>query len=409
MKVCLLTSSFPRNPEDPAGIFIYHLAKWLAKKNINVCVIAPHDGGCKFFETRDDFKIIRFPYFLPLHLQKLCYGSGIIKNIKEEKVLFFQVPFFFLSQILYATLTAKKFKADIIHAHWSIPQGFTGLFIKTVLNIPCITTLHGSDVFSLRKGFMNALNTRVIRQSDAVTANSSQTAGAAKHLSYRKVVFQIPMGVDTDFFKKSEDQLDLRKEAGKGRIVLYVGRLIDWKGVDYLISAMPEVLSKYSDTRLIIAGEGPDRYQLEQLAKKSGHGDKITFRGSLSQEALKDCYAQADVFVLPSIENDAGETEGLGVVLLEAMASSVSVIGSHVGGIGDIVKHETTGLLVPQKNPTAIAHGIIRLFEDNELRKKLTESGRQLVEEQFSWDVVSDRFIQLYHDRIKAPSHPEMP
>jgi hypothetical protein len=111
MNVCILTSSFPRNSKDSAGIFIYNLAKWLAKKNINICVVAPHDKGCSFIERKDNFTILRFPYFFPFHLQKLCYGSGIIKNIKENKALFLQIPFFFLFQIIGAALAAKIFKA----------------------------------------------------------------------------------------------------------------------------------------------------------------------------------------------------------------------------------------------------------------------------------------------------------
>ena len=399
MNVCILTSSFPRNPEDPAGIFVYNLAKWLAKKNINITVLAPHHKGCKFIETRDAFTIFRFPYFFPFGLQKLCYGSGIIKNINEKKPLFLQIPFFFLSQAICASVLIKKLRADIIHAHWSIPQGLIGVVSKKILNIPCITTLHGSDIFSMKNPQMKALNAWILTQSDSCTANSTQTTGAAEHLCCRKDLIQIPMGVDTEFFAISDEQRKLTM-GSSGRNVIYAGRLIDWKGVEYLIKAMPKVIRRYPDTQLTIVGDGPERERLFQSAKESGMQDHLIFTGSLSQEELRRYYTTADVFVLPSIVNGIGETEGLGVVLLEAMACGVPVIGTDAGGICDIIKHETTGLMVPQKHPAAISDSILRLFEDHDLRSKLIDNGRRLVETHFSWDIISDRFIQIYRNMV---------
>jgi len=397
MKVCLLTSSFPRNAEDPAGIFIYHLAKWLARKNVDVSVLAPHDSGCQFFEAGENFRIFRFPYFYPFRFQKLCYGAGIFQNIKSRRILLSQVPLFFLSEMIAGAMLSKKLQPHVIHAHWSIPQGVTGVIAKKILGIPCITTIHGSDVFAMKAPLPGLLNRWVLRKSDICTVNSDQTARITRNISGRDDIVRIPMGVDVDFFKNTGKRQELKKRLGiSGRIVLYVGRLIDWKGVNDLILAMPKVLTEFPDATLLIAGDGPERKVLNQLAEDPGIRGKVCFAGVRSQAEIREYYSAADVFVLPSIENSDGETEGLGVVLLEAMSCGVPVIGSNVGGIGDIVKHETTGILVPQKDPGAIAQGILRIFEDERLKTKLVLNGRRFVETHFSWDVVSDRFIHLY-------------
>ena len=391
MNVCILTSSFPRTPEDPAGIFIYNLAKWLAKKDIDVIVLAPHDKGCRLYEIRDNIRIYRFPYFFPFRFQKLCYGAGILKNLKKKKLLYFQIPFFLIAEIISTFLIAIRLKPPIIHSHWSIPQGITGVITSKLLHIPCITTLHGSDVFGLQKSFLTLLNRETLRHSNICTANSKKTVEAAQWISGKKNTILIPMGVDTDFFKKMRE-----KKENNGKAILFVGRLIDLKGVDYLIAALKEVLVKFPDTKLYIVGDGPKRGKLEILAKRLQLADNVIFTGSLSQNKLRSYYSLADVFVLPSIVHDTGETEGMGVVLLEAMSAGVPVIGSDVGGIGDIIKHEITGLLVPQKQPETIGEEIIRLFENHRLRSNLVENGRQMIETHFSWDVVSDKFIRLY-------------
>ena len=118
--------------------------------------------------------------------------------------------------------------------------------------------------------------------------------------------------------------------------------------------------------------------------------------GNTPQTELPGLYSAADVFVLPSIVNDRGETEGLGVVLLEAMACGTPVIGSDVGGIPDIVKDEETGLLARQKDPDDLASKILRVFEDQNLRQRMIEKGLAFVRMNFSWRSVADRFLNLY-------------
>jgi len=397
VKVCVLTSSFPRFKGDPAGIFIYNLCLQLIKKGVDIEVIAPHHHGCKFFENWDGIKIHRFPYFYPFKYEKLCYGAGILQNVRQSVPAMVQLPFFIIAEILYSLWRIKRGKTDVIHAHWSLPQGLTGMLCRYIYGVPCVTTIHGSDIYGLRVPLINALNTKVIQCSDVCTANSKPTARAIREISGRKDVEIVPMGINPSFFKLSSEVRDLRKrlEVG-GKAILFVGRLIDWKGTEYLIKALPKILETYPGTKLLLVGSGPQKTRLINLSRSLGITNAVLFMGEVSQEELRKFYSLATVFVLPSIVNDKGETEGLGVVLLEAMACGLTVIGSNVGGIPDIISDGETGLLAIPKDPDDLAQKIIRLLSGESLRKSLIKNGLNLVQNNFSWEVIADKFETLY-------------
>lgn len=403
MKVCILTTSFPRFKGDSAGIFIYHLSRWLVKKGVNIEVIAPHDPGCHFTEKWENIRIHRFPYFYPFQLQRLCYGSGIVKNIKNNLPAILQLPFLCASEFLYSLAVFKKTKPDIIHAHWSLPQGLIGIIAKRIFKIPCVTSIHGSDVYGLRSAFFKALNTVVIRNSDICTANSMATARIARKVCGNDNVNVLPMGVDTEYFSKIHDVASLkRKFKIEGPVILFVGRLIDWKGTAYLINAMPETLQRFPTAKALIIGSGPQKDELVGLAETLALQEHVIFIDEVPQEELVAFYSMADIFVLPSIVNENGETEGLGVVLLEAMACGLPVIGCNVGGIPDIIRNDVTGLLARQKDPGDLAEKIIQMLSDKVLRNKVIQNGLDLIERKFSWEAISDKFIEVYNSVLKT-------
>ncbi len=402
MKVCILTTSFPRFKGDSAGIFIYHLSRWLVKKGVNIEVIAPHDPGCHFTEKWENIRIRRFPYFYPFQLQRLCYGSGIAKNIKNNLPAILQLPFLCASEFLYSLAVFKKTKPDIIHAHWSLPQGLIGIIAKRIFKIPCVTSIHGSDVYGLRSAFFKALNSMVIRNSDACTANSMATARIARKVCGNDNVNVLPMGVDTEYFSKTHDVASLKRKLKiEGPVILFVGRLIDWKGTAYLIKAMPETLQRFPTAKALIIGSGPLKAELVGLAATLALQEHVIFIDEVPQEELVAFYSMADIFVLPSIVNENGETEGLGVVLLEAMACGLPVIASNVGGIPDIIKDGETGLLVRQKDARSLSDQIIRLLSDDNLRKEVLINGQNLIKAEFSWEIVTDKFIEIYREVLR--------
>jgi glycosyltransferase involved in cell wall biosynthesis len=137
------------------------------------------------------------------------------------------------------------------------------------------------------------------------------------------------------------------------------------------------------------------------LAETLALQEHVIFIDEVPQEELVAFYSMADIFVLPSIVNENGETEGLGVVLLEAMACGLPVIASNVGGIPDIIKDGETGLLVRQKDARSLSDQIIRLLSDDNLRKEVLINGQNLIKAEFSWEIVTDKFIEIYREVLR--------
>ena len=395
MKIGLLTSSFPRFDGDYAGNFLYHLARKLTEKGFELVIIAPFAPGYARFEIWDGIKIYRFPYFWPVKYHRLCYGSGILSNIKKSRLATCQVPFFIASELFWTKRVLEKERLDILHAHWLIPQGLTGVFLKKTKKIPLVLTIHGSDVYALTSKFWSAIKARVISQAHLCTVNSSSTLTAVQRLSPAGRYVLIPMGVDIGQFNLT-GQNRAKEESGKDNILLYIGRLINLKGVNFLIEALPRVLAEYPATKLILVGNGPEKDRLAKLSSDLRIAEAVIFEDYISQEELPERFHQADIFILPSIIDDQGCTEGLGVVLLEAMAAGVPVIGNRVGGIPDIIKDGETGLLARPKDPGDLAEKIICLLREKNLRERLVKNGLDYVKENFSWDNLAERFGTIY-------------
>ena len=143
--------------------------------------------------------------------------------------------------------------------------------------------------------------------------------------------------------------------------IITVGYLIERKGFEYLIKAVNEVLKIHNKVKLTIIGSGPLEQMLKKLIKDLGLENNIQILSNVSDEQLLEFYNSSDLFVLPSIVDSQGNTEGLGVVLLEAMACKLPVIGSNIGGIPDIIQDKVTGLLLPQKDVLKLSKAICRI------------------------------------------------
>ena len=160
------------------------------------------------------------------------------------------------------------------------------------------------------------------------------------------------MGVDIKQFNPKLKNQSLRHTLGNPDLFLLgVGRFAEKKGFQYLIRAMPEILKQYPKTKLVLIGFGPQEEELKQLSHNLSVPDSVLFPGSKTGKSLAEYFATADIFIGPSVVTPSGDTEGLGVVFLEAMASGTAVVASDVGGVGDIIEDQISGLMVQQKNP----------------------------------------------------------
>lgn len=398
MKVLVLSSTFPRWKDDSTPPFVYDLCARLQQSGLEIIVLAPHCHGATKFEYIDGLKVYRFPYFMPSKYQKLAYDGGIHSNIKRYKIARIQVPIFLASEFLYAAWLIKKENIQAIHSHWILPSGLIGGFFARLFGLKHITTAHAGDVFTFRKSrVLKKIASIALNSGDLITANSNYTKDVIISINkdVGKRIEIIPMGVDINRFNPSR-RSDFKNRFGASHIILSVGRLVDKKGIEYLIKSMNKVSIIFPKAKLIIGGSGPERERLERLATELNLCDKILFAGRIDSSELPEYYASSDIFVLPSIETKSGDTEGLGVVLIEAMACGTPVIGSNIGGITDIIIDTKNGLLSRSADPDDIADKIIMILSDQNLGRELAEEGLKTINDKFSWDVVTNRFLEIF-------------
>lgn len=376
---------------------MFELVKRIAKKGFNPIVLAPHYHNGKIRDCWDTIQIERFPYFFPPSLERLAYYPGIPYNAKKDLFAFLNILPFLVSEFFWALKMIFSRRISLIHTHWIVPQGLIGAILHALTGIPHVSTIHGSDLSIIGKNsVLKNLCRFIVKNSDVVTVNSSYTKQQLENVAPDSIqkIQVIPMGVNPQqFYNNSNDQM--KKKYQNNRIILSVGRLIDLKGTVYLVESLPYILKHYPNTILIIIGSGPEEERLQERVESLSLKEHVTFLGTLNHEDLIAYFHSADVFVLPSI-NKNGKTEALGVVLLEAMASGCPVIGSKVGGIPDIIIDGETGFLVPEQRPDILAEKIIQIFSDTTLQEKFRRNGLVRIEELFSWDIISKKFLEVY-------------
>lgn len=389
IKIGVITSAYPDYEDDPHGIFIHRLMREIVKMGHEVHVIAPYTGGETNY-TLEGVNVERFHYFYPRRYERLSGRAGMIDNVKEGFLVKIQILTFLFSNVYHSLRKLKDM--DVVHVQWPIPNGLGALFLKKIYGIPYINTIHGEEVhLSKRYRLLFALRWLVNNSSKTITNSNATREFCLEAGLDKEKISVIPFGVDTDFFRP----LDVYKDENIFQI-LSVGYLIERKGFEYLIRAIPYVLRENKNVRLKIIGSGPLEPKLKKLIYELNLGNEVEIVKNVSDEELLMIYNSADLFVLPSIIDSQGNTEGLGVVLLEAMACGVPVIGSDVGGIPDIIDDCETGILVLEKDFIEIAENIIMVINDRKLMKNISNNAYNVINYKFSWNRIASGYLNIY-------------
>ena len=287
-----------------------------------------------------------------------------------------------------------------------IPQGSVAAVLKWVTGLPVVLTAHGGDAFTFQGRFSQFLRRVALRQADVCTVNSQFTGKALAHPIPLACVRVIPMGVDLESFQTTPAYRDIKKELNiDGEVVLFVGRLVEKKGVTYLVRSLPAVLEKQPRVHLVIVGEGALRPGLEAEVRALGISSAVHFMGRLPHQDLPHFFHSADLFAGPSIVDQGGDTEGLGIVFLEAAASGLAIIGTGVGGSDELVQDGVTGLVVPPQDPQHLSEAILRLLDDPELRSELGHNAQKAVAARYSWERVARDFSKVFTNLVTS-HHP---
>lgn len=284
-----------------------------------------------------------------------------------------------------AALMRAGLEFDLIDAHYFYPDGVAAALLGRALDKPVTITARGTD--------LNLLPQFAIprRQIKWAAERAQGLITVCQALKDELIALDVPAekvrvlrnGVDLEMFRPV-DRAAARERLGvDGRTLLSVGHLIERKGHDLIVAALPDL----PDTTLLIAGEGPERANLEALAARTGIADRVRFLGRVNHDSLRDVYGAADALVL------ASSREGWANVLLEAMACGTPVVASNVWGTPEIVADPAAGVLMAERTPKALATAVERLFATPPDRAET-----RAYAERFSWDATTEGQRALFHE-----------
>ena len=394
-KLLIVTSTFPRWQNDTDPPFVYELARRLTEV-FEITVLAPGYPGALREETLSGLKVFRFRYFFR-KFELLAGTEGILPSLKKNFLYYFLVPLFVLGELFALLKLIKRFKPEATHAHWIIPQGLTAMIAQKITGVPYIVTIHGGDIYGLQGWFAGMLKSSVLKNAAAVTVVSKSIQDTIRRKFGRDIHTDIiSMGVDAELFNPQKAEPGLRKRFGiTGPFLLFVGRLTEKKGTKYLIEAMPVILKKFPEAKLVIVGSGELKQQLIHLTASAGLEKQIIFTGAIPNKELPAYFATADIFIGPSITAAGGDTEGFGLTFVEAGMAGCFVVGTDVGGIGDIVEHGKTGFLVKEKNPEQLAATILMILENRDGLGQMKEATRRDLCSKFCWPAIAEKYKKI--------------
>lgn len=282
---------------------------------------------------------------------------------------------------------------DLVYGGWLVFP------LRRLLGCKVVVYVHGEEITTKGGGgLFDAWRKLFLDEADAVVCVSRFTREALIGLmrTAPSKIAVLPNGVDTERFRVRAPAADVAARYGVAsrRVLLSVGRLVPRKGMDHLVQAMEIVTRTHPEVHLLIAGEGPLRATLADLIDARGLGGSVTLLGAVTDEALAELYALADIFALPNRQMPDGDTEGFGLVFLEANACGKPVIAGRAGGATDAVAHGVNGLTVDGADVSAIAAATIRLIEQPALCQSLAQGGLDLAARS-DWRNRSTQFLAL--------------
>lgn len=372
-KLLVLASTFPGTPGDGTPAFVLDLALQQAK-DFDVTVLTPMVPGAARTQLMWDsgnqgsVSVLRYRYFFS-RWEDLAHGA-ILDNLKARKSRLVQVPFLMIGLWRAIRAQVDAGAPAAIHAHWVIPQGVIATLAAP--KIPLLVTTHGGDIYALNAAPVLKLKKWVFNRSAAITTVNSQMKARLVELgSPEAKVTVLPMGVDTETVGAIA-----AKATKKARQLLVVGRLVEKKGIEYLFEALAALRKRGIDVgQTLIIGDGPIRSKLEQLAANL----PVTFLGQRGRAQVLEAIAESEIMLIPSVTAANGDQEGLPVTLLEGGAGQICVIASNLPGIDEVIVHNQSGLLVPQRDSQGLADALETALADSKLRQKLATGIAQSV------------------------------
>ncbi|MCC9077574.1 glycosyltransferase [Litorilinea aerophila] len=401
LKICFITSSYPVDANDGSARFIHSMAQALVDRGHHVDVVLPYQARLK--KWPDKVRLFPFHYIWPASLAIMGYAQATHSDKKLRRLAYALAPGFAMQQIRTLLQLHRKFRYDVLHGHWVIPNGVTAAWVSKHIKRPLLISLHGSDIFFATKHpLLKRAAQYAFARASAVTACSPSLYNGALALGAQvERMHLLPYGVDAERFHvvTAEERAIVRQQLGIASsqiVVSFIGRLVEKKGGEYLIKALPLVRSCLPDILCLIGGTGPEYSRLCGLVERYGLRDSVRFLGNLEWNQVATLLKATDIFVAPSIHDTEGNVDGLPNTILEAMASGCSIVATNLPGISLAISDGIHGRLVAERNHEALARAIIQLGHDGGLRATLGANARYRAIQKFSWNVVAAKLATFY-------------
>lgn len=362
---------------------VYELSRRLVQSGYKIDIVTCNTGGAKTHEEKDGILIHRLPSWNML---------GGTYPIPKPSLMTYKIMRELLKQDFDLVNTQTRFFATSL----------LGLCYSSIKRRPLVHTERGTRHSALRNRFVESLGKMydhtvgawVVKSADKCVGVSESACDFLKHLGAKHAIL-IPNGIDTEVYKRVPT--DLRKVLGieNAPVLVFVGRLIYSKGIQDLIDALPEIKKDVPNVKILIAGDGPYKLQLQKVVEARGYSEDIMFLGLKNQPQVIEILSVADVFVNPSC------SEGLPTSVMEAAALGVPIVATNVGGTQEIIEHGKSGLLVPPGQPKAIAEAVSLLLgkrqvAQSDLGKRLGEEARNKVARDYSWGAILAKTGEVY-------------
>ena len=383
----MLTWEYP--PRIVGGIarVVHDLSKRLIKDGHDVTVVTYKEGNVPYFEDDKGVKVYRVDNFM------------INPNNFIDWIM--QLNFNLVAKA--NEIMSKEGKFDVIHAHdWLV--AYAAKTIKNSYDIPIVSTIHATEsgrnsgIHDEVQRYINDTEWMLTYESTEVIVNSNYMKCELQRLfglPFEKINV-VPNGINLTNFNGVEKDYDFRRQFAMDneKIILFTGRLVYEKGIQHLIAAMPKVLSRYSDAKLVIVGRGGMIDELKRQVDYLGLGDKVYFTGYLDSKKIVKMYKCADVAVFPSTY------EPFGIVTLEAMLAGIPVVTSDIGGLNEIVEHGVNGMKSYAGNSNSIADSILALLYDKRLAQEVVKNAKAKVKNEYNWPKIAQDTHFTYQKAI---------
>lgn len=390
-RLCVLTTTYPRDELDSCPPFVYELCRQLAA-DFHVTVIAPAVEGAISGQWQG-VQVIRYRY-APRRFQTLAAGGGILPNLRRAPWQLIWLPGLILAQAL--TLWRHRQDFDLIHAHWLVPQG--ALAVAIAGSRPVVCTAHGADVLALRGALWNALRRWVMGRSALTLAVSPALQETLQSQAGKRVELRtLSMGLDLQRFAPS-----LAAGVTTPERLLFVGRLVPKKGLAELLHSLALLVEKRPQIMLDVAGDGPERSRLQSLVSELGLDGRVRFLGGVAPLHLPALYVGAAAVALPFVQAADGDAEGLGLTLLEALACGCKVVAGQVPAQQTLLQGLPGLWVCAAADSAALAANLADALDTPADPQQLRAARQELLED-YGWPAIAAAHAVLFKRVLSQP------